>query len=106
MALNLVDYGSDSDSDEEMDESSSSVSVIIPPKKTQLITNPYKEVNEDDADIPMPSQKELELAELAKREKANIAKLNPLSQLAQKKNGKVVIGIPSLADVSENNILS
>ena len=106
MALNLVDYGSGSDLDEEMDESSPSISVIIP-KKTQPIANPYpKEVNEDDADIPMPSQKELELAEIARREKANIAKLNPLSQLAQKKNGKVVIGIPSLADVSENNILS
>jgi hypothetical protein len=103
MALNLVDYGSDSDSDEEMDDSSPSISAIIPPPKKTLpvAVNPYKEVNEDDADIPMPSQKELELAELAKREKANIAKLNPLSQLAQKKNGKIVIGIPSLADVSE-----
>lgn len=100
MALNLVDYGSDSDSDEEMDESSQSVSVIIPPPKKVQPQIPYKEVDEDDADIPKPSEKELKLAELARKEKANLAKLNPLSQLAQKKNGKVVIGIPSLADVS------
>merc|ERR1712136_73438 len=56
----------------------------------------------EDFDVPKPSQKELELAELAKREKANLSKPQALSEMTKKKNGRIVIGIPSLADLEED----
>lgn len=60
----------------------------------------HENIREDSGDIPKPSEKELKLAELARREKANLKKSELLANISQRKNGKIVIGIPSLADVS------
>ncbi len=92
MALNLVAYDeSGSESDEEMDQS-----------PTASVSKPYSDIGatrEDTSDIPKPSEKELKLAEIARREKANLKKTELLGNISQKKNGKIMIGIPSLADV-------
>lgn len=93
MALNLVAYEqSDSDSDEGMDQSPAIVF-----SKSNI---KHENIREDLADIPKPSEKELKLAELASREKANLKKSELLGNVSQRKNGKIVIGIPLLADVS------
>jgi hypothetical protein len=93
MALNLVAYDeSCSESEEEMDQSSA----IVLSKSN----NDNGNIREDLGDIPKPSEKELKLAELASREKANLKKSQLLANLSQRKNGKILIGIPSLADVS------
>lgn len=92
MASNLVAYDeSDSESDEEMDQSP----VIT---KQNLLTESIREDNE----IPKPSEKELKLAELASREKTNLRKCDLLTSISHKKNGKIMIGIPSLVDVTFN----
>ena len=101
MALNLVAYDeSGSESDEEMDES---------PVATASVSKPISVVREivgdEDSDIPKPSEKELRLAEIARREKANLRKTELLGNISQKKNGKIMIGIPSLADVISVNRL-
>jgi len=90
MALNLVSYdASDDESDAE-----ESFEETQPTKTSDKFCDPT-----EDFDVPKPSQKELELAELAKREKANLSKPQALSEMTKKKNGRIVIGIPSLADV-------
>lgn len=96
MALNLVSYdASDNESDvEEMDETCEETKVA---ETSGKFTDPT-----EDSNVPKPSQKELELAELAKREKANLSKPKALSQMTMKKNGRVVIGIPSLTDLEED----
>lgn len=94
MALNLVAYES---SDESETEQPTPVASAI--SQTSKSTVQLKVAQEDNEHIPKPSQKELELAEVAKREKANLSKNGKLGSLSQKRNGKVIIGIPSLADV-------
>ncbi|EFX88083.1 hypothetical protein DAPPUDRAFT_305525 [Daphnia pulex] len=95
MALNLVAYDeSGSESDEEMDQSPS---IVFSKYK-----NEHGSTREDLDDIPKPSEKELKLAELASREKANLKKSELLSNISQRKNGKIVIGIPSLADLEDD----
>lgn len=92
MASNLVAYDkSDSESDEEMDQSP----VIT---KQNLLTESIREDNE----IPKPSEKELKLAELASREKTNLRKCDLLTSISHKKNGKIMIGIPSLVDLEDD----
>lgn len=90
MALNLVAYDA-SDNESESEE----IAETIVTKS--VIKNP-----DEDSEIPKPSEKEKELAELARREKANLSKT--LSQMREKRNGKVIIGIPSLTDVSNQQI--
>lgn len=93
MALNLVAYDeSGSESDEEMDQ--------LPAIAFSKYKNEDGSIREDLGDIPKPSEKELKLAELASREKANLKKSELLSNISQRKNGKILIGIPSLTDVS------
>lgn len=104
MALNLVDYGaSDDDSDQEMDETPGAQAAVIFPPKSVVVVNKLvpstSRINNEDVDIPKPSEKELKLAELARREKANLSKSDLLSHVSQKKGGKIVIGIPSLTEV-------
>ena len=85
MALNLVQYdASDSEGDE---EESGTCAVIVAPKQNLAVIGEISE-------LPKPSQRELELAELAKKEKANLIRV-----AARKKDGKVLIAVPSLADV-------
>lgn len=91
MALNLVSYdasGSDTD-DEEMDQTPA---VVVCKPQVNVIC-------EDTSDIPKPSEAELKLVEIALREKANLKKTELLGNISLKKNGKVMIGIPSLAEV-------
>ena len=94
MALNLVAYdSSDNDSEnEDVTETSQSKVEIVKNVATKNVT-----VEEDVGDVPAPSAKELELAEMVKKEKANITRVGLLS--TQKKNGRVMIGIPSLSEV-------
>jgi len=96
MALNLVSYdASDDESEvEAMEEVYEETKVA---KFNDRFTDPTEEFN-----IPKRSQKELELVELANKEKANLPKLQGLSQMTKKMNGKIVIGIPSLADLEED----
>ncbi|KAI9562895.1 hypothetical protein GHT06_010351 [Daphnia sinensis] len=92
MASNLVSYDeSESESDEEMDPSPAII-------KQNLLTVSVREDNE----LPKPSEKELKLAELASREKSNIRKCDLLTSISHKRNGKILIGIPSLIDLEDN----
>ncbi len=105
MALNLVDYGaSDDDSDQEMDETTGAQAAVIFPPKSVVVNKlvpSTSRINNEDVDIPKPSEKEHKLAELARREKANLSKSDLLSHVSQKKGGKIVIGIPSLTEVNK-----
>lgn len=98
MALNLVAYdSSDSESSSEQEDVKQDTKAII---TLRTSANNIAIVNDEDVtDLPKPSEKERELAEIAKKEKANLANVDRLQKLALKKNGKVIIGIPSLAEV-------
>ncbi len=104
MALNLVAYDSsdnDSHGEEEEEQQDNSSQVIVLPKPSQQPETPSRQA-EDVGDIPRPSEKELELAEQVRIEKENLATLakqEQLARLTRKKNGRVVIGIPSIAEV-------
>lgn len=88
MASNLVAYD-ESDSDEEMDQSAAIT-------EQNILTGNIHEDN----NLPKPSVKELKLAELAGREKTNLKKPELLTSISHRKNGKIMIGIPSLVDVT------
>merc|ERR1712071_523712 len=90
MALNLVSYDA-SDNESDMEE-------MAEPSNADRFSQPSEE-----SDIPKPSEKELKLAELAKREKANLFKSEALMHMSKKKNGRIVIGIPSMADLEEDS---
>ena len=102
MALNLVAYGaSDDESDDAMDETPGSAAVVI---NKPIVSSRQQSLalgaTSEAGDIPKPSKKELELAELAKKEKANLfSRSTDLSHVTQKKGGRIVIGIPSLTEV-------
>ena len=50
--------------------------------------------------VPQPSQKELELVELANKEKANLPHSRAVSEMLKKMNGEIKIGTPSLKNVN------
>ena len=98
MALNLVNYdASGSDTEEEMDVDQTP-SVIINKSHAINVGN----IREDTNDIPKPSEAELKLAELARKEKERLKNSEPLVAMSKRKDGRVLIGIPSLADVMYN----
>lgn len=94
MAFNLVSYDASGSDTEEEDMDQTSVVVLKHTINVEGI------LNEETGNIPKPSDTELKLAEIALKEKNNLKKIDLLGRKGHNKKGKVMIGIPSLADVS------
>lgn len=104
MALSgLVAYdSSDNECGSEEDVPKETKAIILPKKTTTKGSGGV--CDDEDGELPKPSEKERELAEIARKEKENLVKKSGLQKMALKKNGKILIGIPSLADVCQHEV--